>query len=47
MREFHELLIDEYSHLVTINDERLYSGLISNTEEEGVILHFVLPGVKE
>jgi len=47
MREFHEQLIGEYSNLVTINDEPLYSGLVSNTEEEGVTLLFVLPGVKE
>jgi len=47
MQEFHEQLIGEYSHLVTINDEPLYSGLVSNTEEEGVTLLFVLPGVKE
>jgi len=47
MQEFHEQLISEYSHLVTINDEPLYSGLVSNTEEEGVTLLFVLPGVKE
>jgi hypothetical protein len=47
MRQFHEQLIDEYSHLITINDEPLYSGLVSNTEEKGVTLLFILPGVKE
>jgi len=47
MKEFYEQLIGEYSHLVTINDEPLYSGLVTNTEEEGVTLLFVLPRVKE
>jgi len=47
MLKFHEQLIGEYSHLVTIDDEPLYSGLVNNTEEEGVTLLFVLPGVKE
>lgn len=45
MKEFYEQLIGGYSHLVTINDEPLYSGMLSNTEEEGVTLLFVLPGV--
>jgi len=34
MREFHEQLIGELSHLVIINDEPLYLGLVSNTEEK-------------
>ncbi|KAL5237776.1 hypothetical protein ACI65C_005186 [Semiaphis heraclei] len=47
MKEFHEQLIGEYSHMVTVDDEPLYSGLVGNTEEEGVTLLFVLPRVKD
>ncbi|KAL5238954.1 hypothetical protein ACI65C_006364 [Semiaphis heraclei] len=43
MKEFHEQLIGEYSHMVTVDDEPLYSGLVGNTEEEGDTLLFVLP----
>jgi len=47
MQEFHEQIIGEYSHLVTINDYQLYSGLNSTTEEEEGTLFFISPGLKE
>lgn len=45
MTEFDSQLSGGYNHLTKINDVTLYSGLIGNTPQEGVILLFILPKV--
>ncbi|KAE9521296.1 hypothetical protein AGLY_018315 [Aphis glycines] len=45
MTEFHHQLNGDYHHLSKVYDVTLYSGIISNTPQEGVILLFILPEV--